>query len=142
MEKIKPPVKELSNGTRLAYAELMKIQYFNFGGMSRNISMSVGEKSFRILLKNTEAVKLFQGVFDEGNDEAKMYALCGLRMLDRPRFQEMVESLRESDQPVNLISGCSEQSFPVKEVVRKIEDGFYDHYFMSVKGVAGEKSGK
>ncbi|HUN80985.1 MAG TPA: hypothetical protein VMV81_05680 [Phycisphaerae bacterium] len=62
--------------------------------------------AFRKLLAEPDAAEVFNDLVYRARLAGQMYALCGLRITDRPTFDRLVERYRSSDEMVRSIEGC------------------------------------
>src|SRR5712664_2540677 len=60
-----------------AYQRLLHANIFNLGGAGYALAMTPEERAFRVLLKSTNSIALFQQLSREGNPEGQLYALYG-----------------------------------------------------------------
>jgi hypothetical protein len=118
-----------SNSVQNACAELLSIKCFAFGGVGYAGTTSKGELAFRAVLTSTNALELFETILSKGTDEAKLYALCGIRSLHREAFDTAAKKLRAADPKVSTVSGCLLTEEKVSAVIQRITDGAYDNYF-------------
>jgi len=117
-----------SNSIQSTCAELMKVKCFAFGGVGYAGATSKGEIAFHAVLASTNALELFNSVLSRGTDEAKLYALCGIRSLQRESFDSAAKPLLAADPRVNTMSGCLLAEEKASAVIRRIAEGAYDSY--------------
>jgi hypothetical protein len=103
---------------------------FAFGGVGFIGKTSQGEIDFRVIESQppTVALEEFERVYATGDAAAKSYALVGIRQLDRKRFNELLQSLQDSQQNVLTMQGCVLQKQKLVDVVKTIDAGGYDGY--------------
>jgi len=117
-----------SNSVQNACGELLNIKCFAFGGVGYAGTTSKGELAFRSVLASSNALELFETILSKGTDEAKLYALCGIRSLHRESFDAAAKKLRAADPKVNTMSGCLATEEKASAVIRRIADGAYDGF--------------
>lgn len=105
---------------------LAKVNAFAFGGVGYVGATSKGELAFRKVLASPGAREAFLSCVQSGTPAARCYALEGLRLLDRKRFEEEAARLSSSKDPVQTAAGCLIQKLPLGEVVEAIRKGIYD----------------
>jgi hypothetical protein len=118
------------NPLAAAVQSISKTGIFAFGGVGFAGKTSQGEIDFRIIESQPPTVALedFEKVFATGDAAAKCYALVGIRQLDRKRFNELMQSLQDSQQNVMTMQGCILQKQKLADVVKTIDAGSYDGY--------------
>ena len=77
-----------------AAAELMRARSFCMFCTVGTGQIVSGDEAFLAVLRSRHATDQLQAVFDGGNIEGKMYALVGLRELDRARFDASFRRIR------------------------------------------------
>ena len=77
--------------------------------------------AFRALLQSAHADATFKELLLEATQPGKIYALCGLYHTDPLHFEKVVELYRHSDEPVNVLFGCSLYTMTMGEIVEKKE---------------------
>jgi hypothetical protein len=117
-----------SNSVQTAHGQLLNIKCFAFGGVGYAGTTSQGEIAFRAVLESTNALKLFEATLSKGSDEAKLYALCGIRSLNKESFNVAAKALKEADPKVTTMSGCLVTEEKASAVIQRIADGAYDGY--------------
>jgi len=80
------------------------------------------------MLASTNALVLFETTLSHGTDEAKLYALCGIRRLDEKSFDASAKALKEADRKVRTMSGCLVAEEKASVVIQRIADGIYDDH--------------
>lgn len=108
---------------------LLKVKSFAFGGIGIAGTISPGEVSFRGILDRPDALALFRTVLAKGSAEAALYALCGIRALDRAAFEAAADPLRKRNPEVETIGGCMISHQKAAGVIKNIADGQYDRYW-------------
>jgi hypothetical protein len=109
-----------------AYKELLKIEYFAFGGVGFAGQTSDGESAFRVILSSHKAKKYFELVLSKSNKPAKLYAFCGLREIDSTLFLQKVKDYSDTTVLVSTMRGCSRDDERFTDIVQEIRAGFYD----------------
>src|SRR6266545_1138369 len=70
-----------------AYEQLLSVRRFAFGGVGYAGVTSEGETAYRAIAAGTNALALFSAALTNGNAQAKLYALCGLRQFAPRTFE-------------------------------------------------------
>ena len=106
---------------------MAKVYAFAFGGVGIAAETSEGEKDYQIIFARPSAEADFEKVFVEGNNQAKCYALVGLRKINRKRFEELIALLQLSrrNMSVRTAGGCLISLAPMAEAVQEIRAGMY-----------------
>lgn len=107
-------------------AQLKDISHFALGSIGRAGIESEGEKAFREMLRKPDAVQTFREVLKNGTPAARLYALCGIRLLKPEEFAASAELVRNSDEKVTLIRGCIVAHEMLGKVAGEIGQGKYD----------------
>ena len=107
---------------------LAKTDVFAFGGVGFIGKISQGEIDFRIIQSQPSAVALasFETVYSTGDSAAQIYALAGIRQLDRARFEEIFQSLDGSQEMVFTMQGCVMERHRLVDIAKAIDAGNYD----------------
>jgi hypothetical protein len=109
---------------------LSKTGVFAFGGVGFIGKISQGEIDFRAIQSQPAAVALasFETVYSTGDAPAQIYALAGIRQLDRERFKEILLSLGGSQEEVFTMEGCIMERRRLVDVAKAIDAGSYDDW--------------
>jgi len=107
---------------------LATVQHFAFGGVGFAGTTSAGEKDFRVIRKDPWAIAHFARLYRDGNIQAKLYALAGMREIAPQRYQELAKPLRESKEKVSTMHGCIVADEAASVVVEQIAKGDYDSF--------------
>ncbi|MDB6153566.1 MAG: hypothetical protein JWL90_2019 [Chthoniobacteraceae bacterium] len=116
---------------RAAIEKLGGIEVFAFGGIGFAGTTSEGEIAFKQIFKSDSAEADLLELLKTGNAQSKCYALVGLRLKNRPAFNEQVKSFTSSKQEVQTCGGCIMMKLPMSSVVAGIERGNYDKQAMA-----------
>lgn len=112
-----------------AVASLGHAKLFAFGGIGVAGTKSEGEKLFERVMASPDALTHFRSVLKSGTSEGRLYALCGLRALDKAAFTDSASSMKsDTKTTVQTAAGCMISHQLVSSVVSNIEKGNYDHY--------------
>jgi hypothetical protein len=111
-----------------AAASLARVKSFAFGGIGIAGTPSPGEPLFRTVLARHDALAEFRGILANGTPEAKLYALCGIRILEPSSFEAAAEPLKKSNPTVETIGGCIITKVSAAGVITNIGAGRYDVY--------------
>lgn len=103
---------------------------FAFGGVGFAGKISQGEIDFRVIQSQPAAVALasFETVYSTGDSAAQIYALAGIRQLNRERFKEILLSLGGSQEKVFTMEGCIMERRRLVDVAKAIDAGSYDSW--------------
>ncbi len=99
---------------------------FALGGVGVAGTMSGGEKDLRALLKESDAVPQLKSLLKKASPAGQLYALLGLRLRDRPAFDQFVPEFRKRTDEVSTAHGCMLMKEKMEDVVKQIEHGDYD----------------
>lgn len=126
-----PCIATLMTGNVLAdgVESLAKVKSFAFGGVGYAGTISQGESLFRSVLAGHDALAQFRKILSKGTPEAKLYALCGIRALDRDSFASAAAALRAEDPKVETVAGCMISKQSAAGVIKNISSGVYDRYW-------------
>lgn len=83
--------------------ELMRARSFCIGCEAYAGTIISGQAAFIAVLKRKSAATDLQMVFEHGTLEARMYALAGLREIDRPRFEAGFARIRTRGGSVTVL---------------------------------------
>jgi len=99
---------------------------FAFGGIGVAGITSQGEYAFKSVLASDSAEADFLQILKTGTPQGQCYALVGLRLKNRPVFDEQVKRFASSSQKVDTCAGCAPMTLPMSSVVATIQKGSYD----------------
>ena len=120
------PSLEANEETSRASASLAGENVFALGGVGVAGTMSAGERDFRAVLKEPDAVQQLQSLLKNASPAGQLYALLGLRLRDRPAFDQAVAEFRKRSEVVSTMHGCMLMKEKMDEIVKQIERGDYD----------------
>ena len=118
-----PAINEVAAAEPKSLAE---VEEFAFGGVGVAGIESQGERFFRAVMDSNDALATFQKILGSGTAAAKLYALCGIRLLSEKDFTGAAEPLLKSSETVTTIGGCMISKQRVADVARQISSGSYD----------------
>ena len=118
--------KPTLEGAHQAYANLLEVTFFAFGGVGLSGRISEGEEAFHTVLVSTNALSLFRKALAKGSNEAKVYALCGIHHLDKGSFDSASKALVAANPEIKTITGCLVGREKAATIVKRIADGLYD----------------
>src|SRR5664279_5376638 len=78
-----------------ASANLARENVFALGGVGVAGTMSGGEKDLRAVLKEADALQQLQSLLKNASPAGQLYALLGLRLNDRPAYDQAVPTFRK-----------------------------------------------
>jgi len=99
---------------------------FALGGVGVAGTMSGGEKDLRAVLKQAEAVQQLQSLLKKASPAGQLYALLGLRLRDRPAYEQAVPEFRKRSDVISTMHGCIVMKEKMDGIVKQIEHGDYD----------------
>jgi hypothetical protein len=109
-----------------ASGSLARENTFALGGVGVAGTMSGGEKDLRALLKEADAVQQLQSLLKNASPAGQLYALLGLRLRDRPAYDQVVPEFRKRSNEVSTLHGCIMMKEKMESIVQQIEHGDYD----------------
>ena len=124
-------------GTNNAAAEpksLAEVEEFAFGGIGVAGTESQGERLFRGVMQEPDGVTTFKNILSNGTPAAKLYALCGIRLLSEKDLAAAAEPSLKSNEMVTTIGGCMISKQRVADIARRIIDGGYDISLKNPRG--------
>jgi hypothetical protein len=105
---------------------LARENVFALGGVGVAGTMSGGEKDLRAILKEADAVQQLQALLKNASPAGQLYALLGLRLRDRPAYEQAVPAFRKRSDEVSTLHGCIMMKEKMDAIVKQIEHGDYD----------------
>ena len=101
-----------------AFHILLNTELFASGSVGLGGNPSVQSLAFYVVLQQEDAEDAFLDLYERGYAAGKLYALCGLRLLDSAMFAEKARPLLASHDTASLYHGCLIGSgSPVSEVL-------------------------
>jgi len=107
-------------------ADLARENVFALGGVGYAGTMSSGEKDLRAILKEADAVQQLQSLLKRASPAGQLYALLGLRLRDRPAYEQAVPEFRKRSDVISTMHGCIVMKEKIDGIVKQIEHGDYD----------------
>ena len=111
-----------------AHEQLLSVRHFAFGGVGYAGVTSAGERAYRSIASGTNALALFSAALTNGNAQAKLYALCGIRQLSPRTFDTHAKPLLIANPEVETMSGCLVRREFATNVLARTASGSYDVY--------------
>jgi hypothetical protein len=105
---------------------LAEVEEFAFGGVGVAGIESQGERFFRGVMDEPDAVAIFRKILGNGTAAAKLYALCGIRLLSQKDFDSSAAPLMKSNATVTVMRGCMISKERVGDLARQIGAGSFD----------------
>lgn len=107
------------------YEALTATTTFAIGGVGVAGTISPGEKDFRALLKEPDAVEKCQKLLTDATPEGQMYGLLGLKMKDETAFVAALPKYKGSKTTLREMAGCMMGTITMGELAARIEKDFY-----------------
>ncbi len=126
-QMLRPPDPPKLPTPQEAYHQILSARYFAFGGVGYAGVTSHGEVAYRSIAGRTNALVFFSNVFTNGNAQAKLYALCGIRQFSPGKFASYAELLRKSNPKVETMRGCIVRHEFATNLISRISKGYYDY---------------
>ena len=104
------------NETDENYLILKSANHFSYGPTGAGGSMSKEVVAFYKVFKYEDAMDYFKKLETDANSEGKLYALCGLYLLDKTSFDNLIDKYINSNDKVLTLSGCLGSTKTVKEI--------------------------
>jgi len=105
---------------------LARENVFALGGVGVAGTMSGGEKDLRAVLKEADPVQQLHALLKNASPAGQLYALLGLRLRDRPAYDQAVPTFRKRSDEVSTLHGCIMMKEKMDAIVKQIEHGDYD----------------
>jgi hypothetical protein len=99
---------------------------FALGGVGVAGTMSSGEKDLKAVLKEADAVQQLQSLLKNASPAGQLYALLGLRLRDRPAYEQALPDFRKRSDVISTMHGCILMKEKMDAIVKQIEHGDYD----------------
>jgi hypothetical protein len=109
-------------------SNLEKAGSFAMGGIGVAGTMSAGERALRYVLARPDAVARLEAAISNASPAGQLYALLGLRKLDRAAYGRALERLRAIDEIVGTARGCILSRENFRDLVKEIERGGFDDF--------------
>jgi hypothetical protein len=120
------PSVDANEDASRACVGLARENAFALGGVGVAGTMSGGEKDLRAVLKEADAVQQLQALLKNASPAGQLYALLGLRLRDRPAYDQAVPEFHKRSDEVSTLHGCIMMKEKMDAIVRQIEHGDYD----------------
>jgi hypothetical protein len=92
------------------------LSYVGYAG-----SRSAQVEAFQVLLRQPDAEAVFSDLHRRALTPGRLYALCGLKVLRLPRYDQAEDAVLKSDELVYFQAGCVTSPRPAREIVRSSE---------------------
>ena len=113
-------------------ADLAGAKSFAFFARVASGTVVSGRRSFSQVLHRPNSVACFKQIVATGNNQGKMYALLGLRELDRRQFNVELERLKKQSFAVVVLATAEQGKLQTERsstVLKQIADGGYHDGF-------------
>jgi hypothetical protein len=111
-----------------AASSLARETAFALGGVGVAGTISPGEGDLRAVLKEADAVQQLQSLLKKASPAGQLYALLGLRLRDRPAYEQALPAFRKRSDVVSTMHGCILMKEKMDSIVHQIEHGDYDTF--------------
>jgi hypothetical protein len=106
---------------------LEKSQCFRIGGVGWAGVTPPEESALRRIMKQDDASATLEELYSKGSPAGKLYALLGLRFINKARYEELMPQLKQSTDKINTQSGCIIFDETVQAIISSMEAGNYDY---------------
>ena len=113
-----PAIKEVAAAEPKSLAE---VEEFAFGGVGVAGIESQGERFFRAVMDSNDALATFQKILGRGTAAAKLYALCGIRLLSERHGQPPIVSLSDEYKLVDALEQLVREGVPSLSACRSLK---------------------
>lgn len=107
------------------YEALTAVTTFAIGGVGFAGTTSSGEKDFREMLKEPDAVEKCRKLLTDATPEGQMYGLLGLKLKDEVAFEAALSKYKGSETKLREMAGCIMGTTTMGELAARIEKGSY-----------------
>ena len=111
-----------------AIRDLAAAKSLAFGGVGVAGLMSEGERNLRAVLNQPDASRQLQLAFGQATPAGKLYILVGLRRCDRAAYAKAFDSVRPTNDDVEVVRGCMISKEPFRQALSQVQDGKFDDY--------------
>lgn len=105
---------------------LEKSQCFRVGGIGVAGVTPPEEIALRRIMKQGNASTVLESLYSRGSSAGKLYAMLGLRFVNRAKYEELVPKLQQNTYKVDTQAGCIISEEKVQVVIKSMEAGNYD----------------
>jgi len=120
------PSVDANEDASRASVSLARENAFALGGVGVAGSMSSGETDLRAVLKEADAVQQLKSLLQNASPAGQLYALLGLRLRDRPAYEQALPEFRQRSDVISTMHGCILMKERMDAIVKQIEHGDYD----------------
>jgi hypothetical protein len=113
-------------------SQLANAKSFSFFATVTTGRVVSGTKAFSQVLHRPSPVLCFKQLITTGNSQAKMYAMLGLRQLDRTQFDIELERLKKQSFAVVILATAEQGTLQTERsstLLKQIADGGYRNGF-------------
>jgi hypothetical protein len=105
---------------------LVKSRCFRTNGAGYTGETAPEEIALCKLMKRENASDVLEELYIKGRTAGKLYALVGLHIADKAKFNKLAPELREDSSMVDTQGGCIVYIDKVQDIVEAIDGGLYD----------------
>jgi len=80
------------------------------------------------IMKRDDASAVLEELYSRGSPAGKLYALLGLRFINKAKYEELTPQLKQSTDKVETQAGCIVFVETVQAIISHMEAGNYDYY--------------
>ena len=121
-----PPVSKTVEDCTEAFDYLTSsAKSFSVGGVGYSGELSTEAKNFIKIFKSGNGKEYFKKLSAAGNDVGKLYALCGLYLLDNKNIHETIKTVEFKGTDISFMSGCLLGETSIESVKDGILSGFH-----------------
>ena len=107
--------------------ELLKISgCFRIGGVGVAAATPPEQIALGRLMEQKDASVTLEKLFSEGSPASQLYALLGLRFIDRAKYEELVTKVKQNTLEIETQGGCIISHETVQQIIKSIEAGNFD----------------
>ncbi len=116
--------------SRLKNAQTLESAYVGFAGI-----LSDNLQALREILQSDKAESQLHELYQSGTWIAKLYAIIGLQLLEKPGLaQSLIEDVSQyQSEVIEAMEGCVIYQTTVGEALKMIQDGYYVEQFQSAE---------
>jgi hypothetical protein len=79
------------------------------------------------IMKRDDASAALEELYSKGSPAGKLYALLGLRFVNKAKYEELMPQLKQNTDKVETQAGCIVYTETVQAIISSMEAGNYDY---------------